>query len=168
MLICCYFCWHLRFSLWIWDHTILLLQSLGPPATCLNLISSPLNAARWLGHLFLPHEKVPLHCSFWILILCAVWEGQVTTHPVLSEKIRKNVWCPIYLHCRTVEPIKDCCSLNQWESSILGLLALPMDSLVIRSLLNSFWRRQWHSTPVLFPGKSHEWRSLVGCSPWGR
>ena len=22
-------------------------------------------------------------------------------------------------------------------------------------------------TPVLFPGKSHGWRSLVGCSPWG-
>ena len=27
-------------------------------------------------------------------------------------------------------------------------------------------RRQWHPTPVLLPGKSHEWRSLVGCSPW--
>ena len=27
---------------------------------------------------------------------------------------------------------------------------------------------QWHPTPVLLPGKSHGWRSLVGCSPWGR
>ena len=27
-------------------------------------------------------------------------------------------------------------------------------------------RRQWHPTPVLLPGKSHGWRSLVGCSPW--
>ena len=26
-------------------------------------------------------------------------------------------------------------------------------------------RRQWHPTPVLLPGKSHGWRSLVGCSP---
>ena len=26
----------------------------------------------------------------------------------------------------------------------------------------------WHPTPVLLPGKSHGWRSLVGCSPWGR
>ena len=32
----------------------------------------------------------------------------------------------------------------------------------------SFRRRQWHPTPVLLPGKSHRWRSLVGCSPWGR
>ena len=30
------------------------------------------------------------------------------------------------------------------------------------------WRRQWHPTPVLLPGKSHGWRSMVGCSPWGR
>ena len=29
-------------------------------------------------------------------------------------------------------------------------------------------RRQWHPTPVLLPGKSHGWRSLAGCSPWGR
>ena len=28
------------------------------------------------------------------------------------------------------------------------------------------WRRQWHPTPVLLPGKSHGWRSLVGYSPW--
>ena len=30
-----------------------------------------------------------------------------------------------------------------------------------------FWRRQWHPTPVLLPGKSHGRRSPVGCSPWG-
>ena len=30
------------------------------------------------------------------------------------------------------------------------------------------WRRQWQAIPVLLPGKSHGWRSLVGCSPWGR
>ena len=29
-------------------------------------------------------------------------------------------------------------------------------------------RRQWHPTPVLLPGKSHGWRSMVGCSAWGR
>ena len=29
-------------------------------------------------------------------------------------------------------------------------------------------RRQWHPTPVLLPGRSHGWRSLVGYSPWCR
>ena len=28
--------------------------------------------------------------------------------------------------------------------------------------------RPYTPTPVLLPGKSHGWRSLVGCSPWGR
>ena len=35
-------------------------------------------------------------------------------------------------------------------------------------LLAHYWRRQWHPTPVLLPGKSHGCRSPVGCSPWGR
>ena len=30
------------------------------------------------------------------------------------------------------------------------------------------WRRRWYPTPALLPGKSHGWRSLVGCSPWHR
>ena len=30
-----------------------------------------------------------------------------------------------------------------------------------------FWRRQWHPTPILLPGKFHGWRSLEGCSRWG-
>ena len=34
--------------------------------------------------------------------------------------------------------------------------------------LESHWRRQWHPTPVLLPGKSHGRGSLEGCSPWGR
>ena len=37
-----------------------------------------------------------------------------------------------------------------------------------QSFLSHLWRRQWHPTPVLLPGKSHGQRSLVGCSPWGR
>ena len=39
---------------------------------------------------------------------------------------------------------------------------------LIPSLLWYKARRQWHPTPVFLPGKSHGWRSLVGCSPQGR
>ena len=46
--------------------------------------------------------------------------------------------------------------------NIQGWFPLGLTSLI------SLWRRQWHPTPVLLPGKSHGWRSLVGCSPWGR
>ena len=34
-------------------------------------------------------------------------------------------------------------------------------------VLKASRRRQWHPTLVLFPGKSHGWRGLIGCSPWG-
>jgi len=42
--------------------------------------------------------------------------------------------------------------------------------MILNKARSSVWyqRRQWHPTPVLLPGKSHGWRSLVGCSPWGR
>ena len=35
------------------------------------------------------------------------------------------------------------------------------------NLGHGLWRRQWHPTPVLLPGKSHGRRRMVGCSPWG-
>ena len=36
------------------------------------------------------------------------------------------------------------------------------------SAWHGIWKRQWHPTPVLLPGKSRGRRSLVCCSPWGR
>ena len=48
-----------------------------------------------------------------------------------------------------------------------GYNYLLISSLYILLSLVSYWRRQWHPTPVLLPGKSHGQRSLVGCSPWG-
>ena len=29
------------------------------------------------------------------------------------------------------------------------------------------WKRKWQPTPLLLPGKSHGWKSLVVYSPWG-
>ena len=45
------------------------------------------------------------------------------------------------------------------------LVFLIEDQLLLTA--KGWRRRQWQPTPVLFPGKSHGWRSLVGCSPWG-
>ena len=43
---------------------------------------------------------------------------------------------------------------------------LPLLSKEGISTLRRGW--QWHPTPVLLPGKSHGWTSLVGCRLWGR
>ena len=40
-------------------------------------------------------------------------------------------------------------------------------SNIVMKIVNTLYRK-WHPTPVLVPGESHGWRSLVGCSPWGR
>ena len=50
---------------------------------------------------------------------------------------------------------------------IVKLFVLVLQKNTIGSLIGIALRRQWHPTPVLLPGKSPGWRSLVGCSPWG-
>ena len=47
-------------------------------------------------------------------------------------------------------------------------ICLNGQCIIFTSPQPGLWRRQWHPIPVLLPGKSHGWRSLVGCSPWGR
>ena len=42
------------------------------------------------------------------------------------------------------------------------------DACSFKKSFDQPWRRQLHPSPVLLPGKSHGWRSLVDCSPQGR
>jgi len=53
---------------------------------------------------------------------------------------------------------------------MMGLFSIKKTTMgkIAANLLWNDGLRQWHPTPVLLPGKSHGWRSLVGCSPWGR
>ena len=65
------------------------------------------------------------------------------------------------------------CALKYFAScfSLTGIHTFSSylyDTILITCHCLSNGRRQWHPTPILLPGKSHGWRSLVGCSPWGR
>ena len=64
-----------------------------------------------------------------------------------------------------------------WWASVYGVaqsrtrpsdFPFPLPHIVVISTSTEGWRRQWHPTLVLLPGKSHGQKSLVGCSPWGR
>ena len=52
--------------------------------------------------------------------------------------------------------------------SNIGVGTSEVQTIMHKIAIRLYWRRQWHPTPVLLPGKSHGQRSLVGCSPWGR
>ena len=51
--------------------------------------------------------------------------------------------------------------------TIEGVWEFNCQLFSFKSGRSKLWRRQWHPTPVLLPGKSLGRRSLVGCSPWG-
>ena len=50
---------------------------------------------------------------------------------------------------------------------ITKLMDIKSNPWVIKILLEQT-SREGNGTPVLLPGKSHGWKSLEGCSPWGR
>ena len=61
------------------------------------------------------------------------------------------------------------CQIETTRVDILTLLQMlreSVQSFTIGIMLAR--RRQWHPTPVLLLGKSHGWRSLLGCNPWSR
>ena len=54
---------------------------------------------------------------------------------------------------------------TSWTNPTSDLQNCEIINLYCFNLLKR--KRQWHPTPVLLPGKSHGWRSLVGYSQWG-
>ena len=92
------------------------------------------------------------------LSLCIYINNMHTFFPFSLSSSLQSIHSSIFL-----SPL--CATLTQMYSSYYWthfcLFVLVGDNKLVR-------RRQWHPTPVLLPGKSHRWRSLVGCSPWGR
>ena len=73
----------------------------------------------------------------------------------------------------SVEVSSDCvlisCNyLDSLEWSLPTLFSFVGGSFALTVCSSGMWRRQRQATPELLPRKSHGWRSLVGCSPWGR
>ena len=84
-------------------------------------------------------DKVPAFMKF-----CPSSYYQLNIWP-----LRRSLWPLIFLRC--ISP---------------GLIMATLYLKIFHNL-SFLQNRQWHPTPVLLPGKSHGWRSLVGFSPWG-
>ena len=73
-----------------------------------------------------------------------------------------NIKHKLYLHNQllcVIKRLKAVPTINE--------IIFPYKDKTRRQIIKCHWRRQWQPTPVLLPGKSHGWRSLVGCSPGG-
>ena len=82
-------------------------------------------------------------------------------HLILSQKsLGLSHFFSLFFLC-SVTVISTILSFSSLICSSASFILLLIPSSVF------FWRRQWHPTPVLLPGKSHGQKSLVGCSPWG-
>ena len=83
-------------------------------------------------------------------------------------QVRLCYCCPVGKSFPTLCDPMTCSTQGSLSFSISPSL---LKFIFIESMMLSnhiIWRRQWHPAPVLLPGKSHGWRRLVGCSPWGR
>ena len=66
-------------------------------------------------------------------------------------------------------PLQYSCLENPMDGlQSMGWLRVVHDSVTSLSLFTfMLWRRKWQPTPVLLPGESWGWWSLVGCRLWG-
>ena len=93
-----------------------------------------------------------------------LWNLQIRTHGFFAESLGPRPLCvgPGWLWLFTSSLLTPGGqSRNLFHPYMCALYHLA-------SAVPFSWRRQWHPTPVLLPGKSHGRRSLVGYSPWGR
>ena len=101
----------------------------------------------------------------------------VTTNNIISTLFKGSRRKMNSCYRNNLEMISIIISLTKFKSEIPKNISLRtslryiITKHALRLLLcttSNGWRRQWHPTPVLLPGKSHGQRSLVGCRPWGR
>ena len=77
-----------------------------------------------------------------------IWTSYSTLRYILKENENTNL--KRYIH-----------------PNILSSILYNSQDVEATYILAILWRRQWHPTPVLLPGKSHGQKSLVGYNPWG-
>ena len=123
------------------------------------------NQSSW--SIFIMAERLPLLTGIWNILsanVLAVWKGCTDLNlscsaPFAHAGYTDFVWIPLWSTTAKLAN-KDQPPL-QWYLSGAICPLLSFGSFVYFSM-HIPWRRQWQPTPVLLPGKSHGWRSLVG------
>ena len=158
-------------------HPVYFQLSLHPESLCHDS-ASLVEVSNWLSLFMCPgcqgvrREKcLPL----WALVV----EKEFGLHLSLNSSRVRRVLLPGNKESQVSIPaylfgflIFNSCSNAWWQWFLLlfldNLRFLLQTSKICALIYVNVWRRQWHPTPVLLPGKSHGWRSLESCSPRGR
>ena len=113
-------------------------------------------------------RRCPLFCSKKCFQICGCILGSVPGRQVSSFPmglVLRLVNTPLWCHSALWKGVG---AEDEMNPQCSERAAIFHASVTLTAAAETFWRRQWHPTPVLLPGKSHGRRSLVGCSPWGR
>ena len=102
---------------------------------------------------FIIHKTIPCHSELFLHTLRAYCRE---LYKVLRfVRIKKN-----NQNCSQVDGNTD-------NSYLRFQFQIARTTWSLKTYKEEEWRRKWQPTSVLWPGKSHGQRSLVGCSPWG-
>ena len=82
--------------------------------------------------------------------------------PTCHQKVKRGGFLEVTFHFSTRLPKHNFPGGSDGKASCLQCGRPGFDPWVGKIL----WRRKWQPTPVLLPGKSHGWKSMVGYSPW--
>ena len=99
------------------------------------------------------------------------WETFTFSTIIIITRSPKDGHLPYFLKINYTE---ENCAYNRTSQVALVVKNPPAnagntrDAGLIPGLGKIPWRRTWQPTPVFFPGRSHEQRSLADYSPWGR
>ena len=128
----------------------------------------------WLFHINV--QQRPQHCKAIILQYKNKINNEAGTEnqdeatpsriPCLSRALWQRHCLPEAFKSNLIHT-KKTCIWHLWWFSCKNPPATAGDTGDVGSIPGSErWRRKRQPTPAFLPGKSHEQRSLVGCSPW--
>ena len=121
-----------------------------------------------LGQCILGRKMTKENCWFHQIISSVHAITLIMSRNVDLDHLAKVVFVSL-LHCKVILPHSAFLHCILWKEVTIHRQNLRRRELCsppwVRNIL---WRRKWQPTPVLLPGKSHGWRSMVGYSPQGR
>ena len=145
----------------------------------LLLLPSIFPSIRVFSSVLALHIRWPKDCSFsispsnvysWLISFRIDWFDLLAVQGILkslfqNHNLKALIRCSAFFTVQLSHPYMTTGKIIALTANLQRWYCLTCH---LQTSLTTHWRRQWHPTPVLFLGKSHGQRSLLGCNPWGR